>query len=138
VDVERTVLVAGDDAFEGLGHHVRHLPQLVAVAGHERPGVVDHEHGIVCHVHLVSTAHGHAAGAKARASDHSSTALAQGAHRVVDGNTIEEIAAHGVEMHLYIRHTVIDLFQVTDEVARGNTPETNLAVNVDLDGFSGS
>src|SRR5690606_23242772 len=133
VNLESSMLVAGHDALAGLVQHVGGLAQLFASSGHPSPGVVDHHQCVVCHLNTMGTAGGYASSTPARSVNARGAALAEAAKRVVDRDTVKQVATDGVEPHQYRGYTVILLLQVANEVTGGNPPEPDLAVDEHLD-----
>src|SRR5690606_19701967 len=133
VNGQGPVLVAGQDGLTCLVQHVCCFTQFLTAAGHPCPRVVNHHQAVVGHQQSVAAGGGNTAGTPACTVNSARAPLAEVAQSIVDGDTVKQVAADGVEPHQHRRNAVVLLLQVANELAGGDSPEPDLAVNEYLD-----
>ncbi len=134
VDVRRLGLVRRNDGFQRLVQHIGDLAQVLGITGCVGPRVVDHQHGVGRHDHAVCATRGNTPGTGRQRIDPRRAALTQAVQRIVNCQTVEQVATDGVERCHDGRHAVINGFQVLNELIGRNAPAADLTVDVDLDG----
>ena len=127
--------VGRQDAVARLVHHVGGFAQVLGTAVGEGPRVVDHQHGVGRHHHLMPATGDDTGSRCGQAVDAHGAARTQTQQRVMNGKPVEHITARAVDGDRDRGLPIVDCLELVDESGGADAPQPDLVIDQHFDGF---